>query len=153
MAIRDKMAKNVAPHLRPGETIQVVFGAQTHNPYLVFLLMLPTLPFMIGSLTDDDFLILVSFPLMMLSVSLILLLSFKKTFRVVAVTDSRILVCRAGLNGTSINEVLAELSRTTQIGPASGMWWRCETLGERMYVAKRFLTDVAAADGAMPQAR
>jgi hypothetical protein len=32
MAIRDKLAKAAAPHLRPGETIQASFVAQRGNP-------------------------------------------------------------------------------------------------------------------------
>ena len=36
--------------------------------------------------------------------------------------------------------------RATTIGPASGMWWKCETLGDRMFVHKRFHKDIEAAD-------
>jgi hypothetical protein len=46
-----------------------------------------------------------------------------------------------------VKDVLRELPRNTLIGPASGLWWRCESLGERLYVHKRFHKDVAAADG------
>jgi hypothetical protein len=117
MAIRDKMRANAAPHLQPGETVQAVFGAQTHSQYLF-----------------------------MISVFVLLLLS---SYRVVVVTDRRILVCRSGkLSTTPVNEVLRELPRSTRIGPPSGLWWKTETLGERLYVHKRFHKDVNAADAA-----
>jgi hypothetical protein len=41
MAIRDKMAKKVAPHLEPGETIHAVFGTQTRSAWLMALFGLP----------------------------------------------------------------------------------------------------------------
>ncbi|MCP9947815.1 hypothetical protein [Actinomadura madurae] len=73
---------------------------------------------------------------------------FSNAYRVVVVTDRRILVCRSGrMRMTPVNEVLRELPRDTRIGPPSGLWWRCETLGERLYVHKRFHKDVNAADG------
>lgn len=69
-------------------------------------------------------------------------------YRVVVVTDRRILICRSGrFRMTPVKEVLRELPRATRIGPASGLWWRSESLGERLYVHKRFHKDVAAADG------
>jgi hypothetical protein len=73
-------------------------------------------------------------------------------YRVVVVTDRRILVCKSGrFTMTSIKEVLRELPRGTRIGPPNGLWWRSETLGERLYVHRRFHKDVNAAD-AVPSA-
>lgn len=64
-------------------------------------------------------------------------------YRVVVVTDRRILVCSSGrFRVTPVNEVLRELPRATRIVPASGLWYRCE----RLYIAKRFHGDVAQAD-------
>jgi hypothetical protein len=75
----------------------------------------------------------------------IILLS--NAYRVVVVTDRRILVCSSGrLRMTPVNEVLRELPRSTRIGQPSGLWWRCESLGERLYINKRFHKDVNAAD-------
>lgn len=77
-----------------------------------------------------------------------LIILFGNTYRVVVVTDRRILLCRSGrLRMTSVNEVLRELPRGTRIGPPEGLWWRCETLGEKLYVHRRFHKDVNAADG------
>jgi hypothetical protein len=78
----------------------------------------------------------------------------KNSYRVVVVTDQRILVCRSGrFRTTPVVEVLAERPRGAMIGPASGLWWRCETLGERLYIHKRFHKDVAAADNIFPSWR
>ena len=115
MAIRDQMAANAAPLLKPDVKIQAVFGAQTVSQYLS----------------------LISYWIIII----------KNAYRVVVVTDRRILVCRSGrFRITPVNEVVNELPRSTRIGPASGLWYRCETLGERLYIAKRFHKDVAAAD-------
>jgi hypothetical protein len=82
----------------------------------------------------------------MLSAFILLLVN---SYRVVVVTDRRILVCRSGrFSTTPVNEVLRELPRSTRIGPPSGLWWKSESLGERLYVHKRFHKDVNAADGA-----
>ena len=71
----------------------------------------------------------------------------KNSYRVVVVTDRRILVCRSGrFRTTPVNAVVAELPRETRIGPATGLWYRCESLGERLYIHKRYHKDVAAAD-------
>jgi hypothetical protein len=68
-------------------------------------------------------------------------------YRVVVVTDRRILSCRSGrFRMTPVKEVVHELPRDTLIGPAHGIWYRTEALGERLYVNKRFHKDIAAAD-------
>jgi hypothetical protein len=79
------------------------------------------------------------------------LLIFKNAYRVVVVTDRRILVCQAGrVRMTAVKAVVAELPRSTRIGPATGIWYKCDTLGERLYINKRFHKDVAAADALLP---
>lgn len=79
---------------------------------------------------------------------------FTNAYRVVVVTDKRILVCRSGrFRMSPVNEVLTELPRPTQIGPASGLWFKTETLGERLYIHKRFHKDVAEADARAEIAR
>ena len=110
MAIRDKMAAGVQPHLEPGETVQAVFAGQTISPYWAALTYL--------------------------------VLFFNK-YRVVAVTDRRILVCETTkLSMAKTKSVRASLPRQTRIGPPSGLWWRCESLGEKIYVHRRFHKDV-----------
>jgi len=74
----------------------------------------------------------------------------RNAYRVVVVTDQRIMVCRSGrFRMTPVNEVLREFPRDTRIGPANGLWFRCDALGERLYIAKRFHKDIAAADAAV----
>ncbi len=76
-----------------------------------------------------------------------LILLFKNGYRSVIVTDRRILVMNTGRwSMTKAKSVLRELPRDTVIGPASGLWWKSETLGERLYVHKRFHKDVTLAD-------
>lgn len=117
VALRDKLSKNAAPHLRPDEKIQAVFCGQTVNPYWIVL----------------SFLIIV----------------LANCYRVVVVTDQRILVCRSGrLTLSPVKEVLHELPRGTRIGAPKGLWWSTDSLGDKLYVHKRFHKDVAAADGA-----
>ena len=80
----------------------------------------------------------------------VLVLLLTNAYRVVVVTDKRILVCRSGrLASSSVKEVLRELPRSTKIGLASGFWHRSDTLGERLYTHKRFHKDVARADDTM----
>ncbi len=75
----------------------------------------------------------------------------RNSFRVVVITDGRILVFRSGrFRMTPIKEVLHELPRNTRIGPAKGLWFRCESLGEKLYIHKRFHKDIAAADALSP---
>src|SRR6266508_3027723 len=60
---------------------------------------------------------------------------FSNAYRVVVVTDRRILVCKSGrVTTTPVKDGLRELPRNTKIGPASGLWFRCESLGERLYI-------------------
>jgi hypothetical protein len=85
----------------------------------------------------------------LISVWIILLTN---AYRVVVVTDRRILVCSSGrMRMTPVKEILREFPRNTRIGQPSGLWWRCDSLGERLYINKRFHKDVNAAD-AVPTA-
>jgi hypothetical protein len=72
----------------------------------------------------------------------------KNAYRVVVVTNQRILVCSSGrFRMTPVKGVLRELPRGTRIGPPSGLWYKTEVLGERLYIHKRFHKDVDTADG------
>jgi hypothetical protein len=71
----------------------------------------------------------------------------KNAYRVVAVTDRRILVFQAGrFSTTQIKGLLRELPRSTRIGPASGLWYKTDVLGERLHINKRFHKDINEAD-------
>ena len=83
----------------------------------------------------------------------VLVLLFANEYRTVVATDRRILVFHGTkMSQTKIKSIAAELPRSTQIGPASGLWWKCQSLGDPLYVHKRFHKDVAAADSMRPQA-
>jgi hypothetical protein len=76
-----------------------------------------------------------------------------KAYRVVVVTDRRILVCRSGrFRITPVKEVLREVPRSVTIGPAHGLWYRCDVLGEKLYINRRFFKDIETADGTSPYA-
>lgn len=71
----------------------------------------------------------------------------KNNYRVVIATDQRILVNNSGKWGaTNSKSVVHELPRTTLIGPASGLWYSTDALGESLHIHKRFHKDVEAAD-------
>ena len=75
------------------------------------------------------------------------LLVWIRGYRVVVVTDRRILVCGSGrTSGDVVTGVIRELPRNTRIGPARGLWFRCEMLGERLYIGQLFHKDIAEAD-------
>ena len=81
------------------------------------------------------------------SVSPYFRLIFSNAYRVIVVTDQRILVCRCGrIAFTPVGEVEREVPRGTRIGPATGVWYKTESLGKPLYIYRRFYKDVAEAD-------
>jgi len=71
----------------------------------------------------------------------------RNSYRVVVATDRRILLLQSGrFSMTPAKSILAEFPRATRIGPAHGLWYKCESLGVPLYIAKRFHKDVEAAD-------
>jgi hypothetical protein len=118
LAIRDSMNRSAEQYLRPGEQIQAVFGAQTASPLMV--------------------------PLVGVLITLII-----NKYRMFVVTDQRILVLDTGKWGmTKARGILAELPRSTRLGPATGIWYPIDTGQEKLRVHRRFFKDIAAADGA-----
>jgi len=120
VALRDAMLKSSAQYLEPGETVDAVFGAQTTSQYLYVLT---------GGLI---FLII-------------------NRYRIGVVTQQRILILDAGKMGMrKARGVVAELPRSTQLGPASGIWHIIPANGEDLHVHRRFFKDLATADAATP---
>jgi hypothetical protein len=73
-------------------------------------------------------------------------------YRPVVVTDQRILITDSGKWGMGKpRAVVAELPRSTAIGPLKGLWSKCDTLGQRLYINKRFHKDAEQADAMRPQ--
>ena len=119
MAIKDKLEKNVQPHLEPGETLQAVFPAQGGiNPWLIVF-------------------------------TGYLIFMWLAKYVIVAVTDRRILVFKASpLATTKPKELLGTFPRETRFGAVSGIFGKIELGGTKYYVHKRFHKEVEAADAA-----
>jgi len=118
MALRDSMLSSATPFLRPGEPVQAIFGAQTASQWLAAL------------------------------TGIFVFLGFNH-YRIVAVTPARIVVLDAGK--TSMKKargVVMELPRSTQLGPATGLWHRIPAGQETLRVHRRFYKDLNAADSA-----
>ncbi|MGB8860563.1 MAG: hypothetical protein WCC60_14985, partial [Ilumatobacteraceae bacterium] len=80
-----------------------------------------------------------------------LIVLFKSSYRAVVVTDRRIAVFDTGrFSSANAKSLLRSLPRSTQIGPVSGLWAKVESLGERLFVHKRFHKDVTQADAFRP---
>ena len=77
---------------------------------------------------------------------------FVTKYQSLVVTDRRILVLDNKkfqmAKPVAINRVLP---RSTQIGPPSGLWWKCQSLGPNIYIHRRFHKDVEQADALRPR--
>ncbi|MGZ7008312.1 MAG: hypothetical protein ACXVLX_22170, partial [Ilumatobacteraceae bacterium] len=80
-------------------------------------------------------------------------LIFLNRFRPIVVTDRRIAITDSGrwAQGKPTT-IVASLARSTQIGPPQGLWWKCQSLGQPLYIHKRFHKDVEQADALRPTA-
>lgn len=104
------------PYLAPGEQIQAVIGAQTASQFLAAL----------GGV--------------------FVFLGLNR-YRILVATPQRILVLDAGKVTTSkAKGVVAELPRSTRLGPGTGLWHKVTVNGETLRIHKRFFKDIAAAD-------
>jgi len=116
MALRDSMRDSAAPYLRPGETVQAVLGAQTASQLLA-------------------------------AVTGVFLFLGLNRYRIVAVTPQRILILDAGrASMKTARGVVAELPRSTRLGPPSGLWHVIPAAGENLRVHRRFFKDIETAD-------
>ena len=140
MANRETLRTDAAKVLKPGETIQAVIPAQTINPLLY-------VPMAVMAVVPAILIILIAEP-----------------FRVIVVTDRRILVCKSGKFGSgAIKDVVTEVKRRTPIGPPEqqnaflrvlqGLRFKCRSLGEEpLHIPQRYFADVRAADAQRPGA-
>ena len=118
MALRDSMRDSAVPYLRPGEPVQAVIGAQTASQWLAAL------------------------------TGVFVFLGFNR-YRILAVTPERIVVLDAGK--TSMKKargVVAELPRSTRLGPGTGLWHVIPAGTENLRVHRRFFKDIDTADTA-----
>ena len=78
-------------------------------------------------------------------------LIFANRFRPVVVTDRRIAITDSGKwSQAKPTTIVASLPRVTQIGPASGIWWKSSSLGQTLYIHKRFHKDIELSDSLRP---
>ncbi len=78
-------------------------------------------------------------------------LIFVNRYRPILVTDRRIAITDSGKWAMAKpTTIVASLPRNTQIGPASGIWWKSTTLGQPLFIHKRFHKDVELADSLRP---
>ncbi|MGI9006902.1 MAG: hypothetical protein ACR2FU_12040 [Streptosporangiaceae bacterium] len=116
MALRDSMRNSAAPYLRPGEAVQVVFGAQTASQLLAAV----TGVFLFLNLNRYRIVVVTS--------------------RRVLVLDSG----KASMK--TARGVVAELPRQTRLGPPSGLRHVIPADGEKLHVHRRFFMDIETAD-------
>ena len=116
MAIRDSMQASAAPYLNPGETIQAVIGAQTASQWLAAL------------------------------TGVFVFLGLNR-YRILVVTPQRIVIMDAGkVSMAKAKGVVAELPRSTRLGPGTGLWHVIPVGQEKLRVHRRFFKDVETAD-------
>lgn len=116
------MRASAAQFLNPGETIQAVLGAQTGSPLVRG----------IGG----------AFGLLG-----VLAMSAFNDFRIVAVTDQRILILDAGTwNFKTARSVVEILPRATRLGPATDVWHSIKPASGKLWIHRRFYKDLEAAD-------
>jgi len=83
----------------------------------------------------------------------LIVLLFANRNRPIVVTDRRIAITDSGKwSQAKPTKIISSLPRTTKIGPASGLWWKCTSLGEPLFIHKRFHKDVDLADSMRPGA-
>jgi hypothetical protein len=116
LALRDSMRNSAAPYLQPGETVQAVFGAQTASQWLAAL------------------------------TGIFVFLGLNR-YRIFVVTPARVLVLDAGkVSMKKARGVVAELPRSTRLGPGAGLWHVIPAGDEKLRVHRRFFKDLETAD-------
>jgi hypothetical protein len=119
MSLRDQMRDSAVPYLEPGEPVQAVIGAQTASQWLAAI------------------------------TGVFVFLGFNH-YRILAVTPSRIVVLDAGkVSFKKARGVVAELPRSTRLGPATGLWHRIPVGRETLRVHRRFFKDIETADNVL----
>ena len=118
MALRDSMRESAAQYLRPGESIQAIFGAQTASQWLAAL----TGVFV--------FLGLNHYRIVVVTEQRILILDAGKT------------------SMKRARGVVTELPRSTPLGLGAGIWHVIPAGQEKLRVHRRFFKDIQAAESA-----
>jgi hypothetical protein len=75
------------------------------------------------------------------------IIAFKNAYRAIVATDRRIIVFRTSRwRWTKFITAERTLPRTTRIGEPTGLNWKTDSLGEGLWINKRFFGDVRTAD-------
>lgn len=122
MALRDSMTASAAQYLRPGETVQAVFGAQTASAWLAAL------------------------------TGFLVFLGLNSYRIVVATPQRIVVLDAGRTSMKKARGVVTELPRSTRLGPATGVWHRIPAGGETLRVHRRFFKDIETADAQAPAA-
>jgi hypothetical protein len=116
MSLRERLRKRVQPFLEADESADAVFLAQTGTKPL-FAFLSP------------------------------LIYSPDANNRIVAVSHRSVVVLGASTFGPiKPKRVKARLPRSTQLGPVSGLWSEVQLNGERLWVNRRFYSDIKEVD-------
>jgi hypothetical protein len=146
VAIRDGMRDSAAQFLQPGETLQAILLAQTESPQVLSLM---------GTVgAHGDVIVQLFRPVWARArpirnpgalgdiIGMVL-----SRYRIIAVTDQRILVLDAGrVRASKARGVVSELPRLTQLGPAAGKWHVIPVGAEQLRVHRRFFKEIVDAD-------
>jgi hypothetical protein len=116
MALRDSMRDSAAQYLRPGETIEAIFGAQTASGWLAGL----TGIFVFLSLNHYRIVVVTQ-------------------QRILVLDTGKVSLKRA-------RGVVTELPRSTRLGPGTGIWHVIPAGQEKLRVHRRFFRDLQIAD-------
>jgi hypothetical protein len=122
MALRDKMRQSSAQFLRPNESIEQVFGAQTASQYLAAL------------------------------TGIFVFLSLNRYRIFAVTNERILVLDAGKASMATAKAVVTELPRSTRLGPPTGLWHVIPAGSEKLRVHRRFFKDVEAADGGQGQA-
>jgi hypothetical protein len=116
VALRDSMAESAAQYLRPGETVQAVFGAQTASQWLAAL------------------------------TGIFIFLGLNSYRILVATPDRILILDAGRVSMKKARGVVGELPRSTRLGPGTGLWHVIPAGNEKLRVHRRFFKDLETAD-------
>ena len=116
MALRDSMRDSAAPYLQPGETVQVVFSAQTGSQWMAAL------------------------------TGIFVFLNFNRYRIFVVTPGRILVLDAGKTSMKKARGVVLELPRSTRLGPGTGMWHRIPAGSETLRVHRRFFKDIEIAD-------
>jgi hypothetical protein len=116
MALRESMRESAAQYLRPGETIETIFGAQTASGWLAAL------------------------------TGMFVFLSLNRYRIVVVTQQRILILDSGKVSMKRAHGVVTELPRSTRLGLGTGLWHVIPAGREKLRVPRRFFQDLQIAD-------